>query len=120
MARTTETTKSVSVTDKSVVLPPAVQRLVKNLRDARDLDKKAKELSQSARQQILDFIGEVAESVVATDARGKRLVSVKVIPSAEKIDFERMEQENPELFALVQTYKVPRGANSPTIRVDVL
>jgi hypothetical protein len=93
---------------------------VKNLRDARDLEKKSKELAKSARESILGSLGEVTENLIVTDAKGKRLVSVKVIPSSEKIDFERLAQENPEVFAIVQTYKVARGAGEPTIRVDVL
>lgn len=120
MAKATTATKSVSVTQKSVILAPAIQRFVKNLRDARDLEKKSKELAKSARESILGAIGEVTEPLIATDAKGKRLVSVKLIPSAERIDFDRLEQEQPEVFAIVQTYKVARGAGEPTIRVDVL
>lgn len=112
---------TISTSDvTSVVLKPALQKQVKALRDGRDLGKQAKEMSDTARKNLLDALGTITSDLVGTDAKGKRLIAVKVIPSSEKIDFERMAKENPELFELVQTYKVAKGAGEPTLRVDVL
>ena len=113
------TTISTS-TPQVVVLKPALQKQVKNLRDGRDLGKQAKEMSDNARKNLFDALGKITADLVGTDAKGKRLIAVKVIPSSEKIDFERMAVENPELYELVQTYKVAKGAGEPTLRVDVL
>ena len=114
------TTTISTSTPQVVVLKPALQKQVKNLRDGRDLGKQAKEMSENARQALLDALGSITSDLVGTDAKGKRLIAVKVIPSSEKIDFERMAVENPELYELVQTYKVAKGAGQPTLRVDVL
>jgi hypothetical protein len=112
---------TISTSDvTSVVLKPVLQKQVKALRDSRDLGKQAKEMSDTARKNLLDALGTITTDLVGTDAKGKRLIVVKVIPSSEKIDFERMAKENPELFELVQTYKVAKGAGTPTLRVDVL
>jgi hypothetical protein len=112
---------TISTSDvTSVVLKPVLQKQVKALRDSRDLGKQAKEMSDTARKNLLDALGIITTDLVGTDAKGKRLIVVKVIPSSEKIDFERMAKENPELFELVQNYKVAKGAGSPTLRVDVL
>jgi hypothetical protein len=114
------TTTISTTTSNVVVLKPALQKQVKNLRDGRDLGKQAKEMSDTARKMLLDALGQITSELIGTDAKGKRLIAVKVIPSSEKIDFERMEIENPELYELVQTYKVAKGAGQPTLRVDVL
>jgi hypothetical protein len=112
---------TISTSDvTSVVLKPVLQKQVKALRDGRDLGKQAKEMSDTARKNLLDALGTITADLVGTDAKGKRLIVVKVIPSSEKIDFERMAVENPELYELVQTYKVAKGAGTPTLRVDVL
>jgi hypothetical protein len=114
-------TTSISTTDvSSVVLKPVLQKQVKALRDGRDLGKQAKEMSDTARKNLLDALGTITTDLVGTDAKGKRLIAVKVIPSSEKIDFERLAIENPELWELVQTYKVAKGAGQPTLRVDIL
>lgn len=114
-------TTTISTTDvSSVVLKPALQKQVKALRDGRDLGKQAKEMSDTARKNLLDALGTITTDLVGTDAKGKRLIAVKVIPSSEKIDFERLAIENPELWELVQTYKIAKGAGQPTLRVDIL
>jgi hypothetical protein len=77
-------------------------------------------MSDTARKNLLDALGTITTDLVGTDAKGKRLIAVKVIPSSEKIDFERLAIENPELWELVQTYKVAKGAGQPTLRVDIL
>jgi hypothetical protein len=115
-----KSTTTLSTTTSSVVLKPALQKQVKALREGRDLGKQAKAMSDTARKNLLDALGTITTELVGTDAKGKRLIVVKVIPSSEKIDFERMEIENPELWELVQTYKVAKGAGEPTLRVDVL
>lgn len=102
------TTTISTSTPQVVVLKPALQKQVSNLRNGRDLGKQAKEMSDNARKTLLDALGEIASDLVGTDAKGKRLIAVKVIPSSEKIDFERMAIENPELYELVQTYKVAK------------
>lgn len=114
------TTTISTSTPQVVVLKPALQKQVKELRAGRDLGKQAKEMSDNARKNLLDALGQIEADLVGTDAKGKRLIVVKVIPSSEKIDFERMKVENPELYELVQRYKVAKGAGEPTLRVDVL
>ena len=113
-------TTTLTTTTNAVVLKPALQKQVKELRAGRELGKQAKEMSDNARQILLEALGQIDADLVGTDAKGKRLIAVKVIPSSEKIDFERMAKENPELYELVQTYKVAKGAGQPTLRVDVL
>lgn len=118
---TKATTTTISVSEpKVVILTPATQKQVKNLREGRDLGKQAKEMSDKARQTILETLGQISSDLVGTDAKGKRIIAIKVIPSSERIDFEQMKLENPELYELVQRYKVARGAGEPTLRVDVL
>jgi len=119
-AKATTKTETISATETLVVLSPATQRHAKTLRSARDLAKQAKETGDTARQAILDAIGSITSNLVGTDAKGKRLVSIKVIPSPEKFDLARLEKENPELYALLLPYKVAKGAGEPTLRVDVL
>ena len=119
-ATSTSTTTISASTPQVVVLKPALQKQVKTLREGRDLGKQAKQISDNARQALLDALGSITSDLVGTDAKGKRLIAVKVIPSSEKLDFERMKLENPELYELVQRYKVAKGAGEPTIRVDVL
>jgi hypothetical protein len=119
--KATKATTTISVSEpKVVILTPATQKQVKNLREGRDLGKQAKEMSDKARQTILETLGQISSDLVGTDAKGKRLIAIKVIPSSERIDFEQMKLENPELYELVQRYKVARGAGEPTLRVDVL
>jgi hypothetical protein len=123
MATTTKKstkTETISATETLIVLSPATQRHAKSLRSNRDLAKQAKEMSDQARQAILDAIGSITSNLIGTDAKGKRLLSIKLIPSSERLDLARLEQENPELYALLEPYKVAKGAGEPTIRVDVL
>jgi hypothetical protein len=116
----TKETKSVSTTDTLVVLSPTLQRHAKAIRAGRDLGKQAKEMSDTARSSLLTALGTITSNLIGTDAKGKRLISIKVIPSPEKIDLARVEQENPELYALLMPYKVAKGAGEPTLRVDVV
>jgi transposase len=78
---------TLTTTTNSVVLKPALQKQVKELRAGRELGKQAKEMSDNARQVLLQALGQIDADLVGTDAKGKRLIAVKVIPSSEKIDF---------------------------------
>jgi hypothetical protein len=108
----------------SVVITPAVQRLVKVLRSKRDEEKLAKELASEARDSILEAFGEVVTNTYGTDAKGKRLVSIKLLDSSERIEWSRLAEEDPELYqsvkALLAPYTVGKGEGKPTVRVDVL
>jgi len=116
-----QSTTSISTsTPQVVVLKPAIQKQVANLRNGRDLGKQAKEMSDQARQAILDAVGSITSDLVATDAKGKRLLSIKLIPSPAKLDLDKLERENPELYSLLEPYRVAKGAGEPTLRVDVL
>lgn len=121
--KTKATTKATS-TPAEVVIAPAVQRQVKALRTSRDAEKLAKESASVARQALLDFFGEVTQNTIGTDAKGKRLVSVKVIPSSEKIDWTEMQKQNPELYdsvrEMISEFIIAKGEGEPTIRVDVI
>jgi hypothetical protein len=104
-----------------VRLTPAVQRQVSILRENRNLAKQAKELGDTARDFVLDFLGSITANLVGTDAKGKRLISVKVIPSSAKFDWEAFAKDQPELHdTLVKQYTLPKGAGEPTIRVDLI
>ena len=120
--KTKATTKATS-TPAEVVIAPAVQRQVKALRTSRDAEKLAKESASVARQALLDFFGEVTQNTIGTDASGKRLVSVKLVPSTERIDWIAMEKQDPELYEsvrkLIGEYLIPKGATN-TLRVDVI
>lgn len=123
--KTTKATKAVKVaTPSEVVISPAVQRQVKNLRTNRDNEKIAKAGATEARKAILDFFGEVTSNTIGTDAKGKRLVSVKVIPSTESINWTELQEQDPELYqsvrAMLKDYITPKGKGNPTIRVDVI
>lgn len=121
--KTKATTKATS-TPAEVVIAPAVQRQVKALRRSRDSEKLAKESASVARKALLDFFGEVTQNIVGTDASGKRLVSVKVIPSTEKIDWTEMQKQDPELYnsvrEMISEFIIAKGEGEPTIRVDVI
>lgn len=121
--KTKATTKATS-TPAEVVIAPALQRQVKALRTSRDSEKLAKESASVARQALLDFFGEVTQNTIGTDAKGKRLVSVKVIPSSEKIDWTEMQKQNPELYnsvrKMISEFIIAKGEGEPTIRVDVI
>lgn len=122
--KSNKSTKVLSISEATKVLTPAVQRQLKSLRTSRDLEKEAKSQAETARKAILDFFGELTTDIVGTDAKGKRLVSVKVIKSSEKIEWELLEQTNPELYTSIRSmladYIIPKGEGKPTIRVDVL
>lgn len=120
----TSTTSTTTSTKEAVVLAPAVQRLVKILRSKRDEEKLAKELASEAREGILSAFGEVSVSTYGTDAKGKRLVAVKVLDSSERIEWDRLAEQDPELHqtirGLLKPYTKAKGEGKPTLRVDVL
>jgi hypothetical protein len=115
--------KTQSVTE-SITLTPATQRQLKVLRASRDTEKLAKEQASEAREAILSVFGEIMANTYGTDAKGKRLVAIKLIDSSERIEWDRLAEQNPELFAtirgLLADYIVPKGQGKPTVRVDVL
>lgn len=120
--KTASTTAIVSTTNDNLVrLTPAVQRQVSILREHRNIAKQAKELGDTARDLILSALGSITSNLIGTDAKGKRLISVKVIPSSAKFDWETFAKEQPELHdTLVKQYTLPKGAGEPTIRVDII
>lgn len=140
MAKATTTTpKSVKATKvattskpEKVTLSAVAQRKVKALRASRDAEKLAKDEASLARDFIIEFVKEelqekgfdLTDDIVGTDKQGKRLVSVKVMPSAEKIDWGKLQKDDPEAYnsvrALLSNYITPKGAGKPTIRVDVI
>jgi hypothetical protein len=117
-------TKTISttttITTNLVVLPPVIQKRVNALREGRNLAKQGKEISELAREQILDFLKNPTTEIVGTDAKGKRLISIKMVDSPERMDWKLLEKENPELYKLVIAYKIPKGAGDPTPRIDIL
>jgi hypothetical protein len=117
-------TKTISttatITTNLVVLPPVIQKRVNALREGRNLSKQGKEISELARDQILDFLKNPTTDLIGTDAKGKRLVSIKMVDSPERMDWKLLEEENPELYKLVIAYKIPKGAGDPTPRIDIL
>jgi hypothetical protein len=107
--------------DNNVVLTPAIQKQVKALRESRNIIKQSKAIETTARKAILDFVGDTEINLTGTDARGTRLISVKVIPSSESFDWERLQKTQPELYTLLkEEYTIPRGAGEPTLRVDII
>lgn len=123
MANTKEVAKATitsTTQDNLVVLTPAIQRQVKLLREARNIAKQAKLTGDTARDEILNFVGETSVSLIGTDAKGKRLISVKVIQSPESFDWKSLKENDPELHALVQKYKIAKGAGDPTLRLDII
>lgn len=116
--------QSATTTTPSVVIPPATQRFIGKLRTSRDSEKLAKAEASLAREALLTFFGDVTQNIIGTDAKGKRLVSVKVIPSSEKIDWAELEKQDPELHqtirGLLAKFIIPKGEGDPTIRVDVI
>lgn len=117
-SKTTSTTATITTT--LVVLPPVIQKRVNALREGRNLSKQGKETSDLARNQILEFLDNPTTDLIGTDAKGKRLVSIKMVDSPERMDWTRLEQENPELYNLVVAYKIPKGAGDSTPRIDIL
>jgi hypothetical protein len=117
-------TKTISttatITTNLVVLTPVIQKRVNALREGRNLSKQGKEMSESARTEILNFLQNPTTDLIGTDAKGKRLVSIKMVDSPERMDWERLERENPELYNLVIAYKVPKGAGESSPRIDIL
>jgi hypothetical protein len=122
--RTSGRSTTTTTTAPSVVIPPATQRFIGKLRTSRDTEKQAKAEASLAREALLTFFGEVTQNIIGTDAKGKRLVSVKVIPSSERIDWTELEKQDPELYqtirGLLAKFIVPKGEGEPTIRVDVI
>jgi hypothetical protein len=123
------TTKKVAslvapVKDATIQLTPATQKQIRNLRTARDAEKLAKENIEFARDAILTAFAGITQNTIGVDAKGKRLVSVKLIDSSEKIDWKSLETKDPEVYStirgLLAPYITPKGAGEPTIRVDVI
>lgn len=116
------TTSITSTTESNlVVLTPAIQKQVKALREARNVAKQAKALGETARDAILEFVGETTTELVGVDARGKRLINIKLVQSSESFDWARLELQQPELFAMLKKeYTIPRGAGKATPRVDTI
>jgi hypothetical protein len=77
-------------------------------------------MSDSARTEILNFLQNPTTDLIGTDDKGKRLVSIKMVDSPERMDWERLERENPELYNLVIAYKIPKGAGESSPRIDTL
>jgi NADPH:quinone reductase-like Zn-dependent oxidoreductase len=122
-AQVAKATTSITSTteDNLVVLTPAIQKQVKALREARNVAKQAKALGDTARDVILEFVGETTTNLVGVDAKGKRLISLKLIPSSESFDWARLQLQQPELFEMLKKeYTIPRGAGAPTPRVDTI
>lgn len=107
--------------DNNVVLPRKIQTQVKVLREARNIIKQSKGLEKSSRDEILNFVGDITASIIGTDARGTRLISVKVIESSEAFDWDSFLKNDPELHAvLTKKYKIAKGSGTPTLRVDII
>lgn len=128
VAESTTAKKVASTTtpkgEKVVVVAPALQRHIKAIRENRDLEKVAKSGVSVARATLLDNLGEITQNTIGTDAKGKRLVSIKLIPSPEKIEWETLAENDPELYQNVRKmlgdYITPKGQGKPQIRVDVI
>ena len=104
-----------------VRLTPAVQRQVSILRENRNIATQAKKSGDTARDVILDFIGSITANLIGTDAKGKRLISVKLVQSSAKFDWDAFAKEQPELHdTLVKQYTLPKGSGEPTLRVDLI
>lgn len=110
--------------DATVVLTPAVQKQVRNLRTFRDAEKQNKENADLARKAVLKVFEGITANTIGIDAKGKRLVSVKLVDSTERIDWKLLEKQDPELYTtirgLLAPYITPKGAGDPTIRVDCI
>jgi len=110
--------------DATIQLTPAIQKQVRNLRTSRDAEKLAKESADLARVAILQVFEGITQNTIGVDAKGKRLVSIKLIDSPEKIDWKELEKRDPELYTtirgLLAPYITPKGAGDPTIRVDCI
>ena len=110
--------------DATIQLTPATQRAVRHLRINRDAEKLAKEQAEQQRDIILKAFAGITSNTIGVDAKGKRLVSVKLIDSSERIDWKLLEKSDPELYTtirgLLAPYITPKGAGDPTIRVDVI
>lgn len=127
-AKAVKTAKAVTPAQTTFELTPKAQKAVMELRTNRDNKKVAEEAIANARDFILEYaegeVGRITANLTGTDKKGKRLVSIKVIPSTEKIDWKAMETGNPELYAsvraLIADYIIPQGADKPTLRVDVI
>jgi hypothetical protein len=122
MATTQKTTIASTTNDNLVVLPPKVQRLLTALREGRNLASQAKEMSDTSRDAILAFLGSVTADLIGVDAKGKRLLSVKLVKSSRKFDLDALEKEQPEMYAsLVKMgYIVETGQGEPTPRLNLL
>lgn len=122
VASTTSTTTPKG--EKVLVIAPALQRHIKAIRENRDLEKIAKSAVSVARETLLTALGEITQNTIGTDAKGKRLVSIKLIPSSEKIEWETLAENDPELYQNVRKmladYITPKGQGKPQIRVDVI
>lgn len=116
------TTSITSTTkDNLVVLPRKIQTEVNVLREARNIAKQSKELGDTARDTILEFVGNITENLVGTDAKGKRLISVKVVQSSASFDWDALKLEMPEIYDIIKPrYTIERGAGESTLRVDIL
>lgn len=115
-----QTTITSTTQDNLVVLPPKIQTQVKVLREARNIAKQAKATGDISRDTILEFVGNITKNLVGTDAKGKRLISVKVIESPASFDWKSLEENDPELYKLVSKYQIPKGSGTPTLRVDII
>jgi hypothetical protein len=126
MANTTKVAKATtSITsttkDNLLVLPRKIQTEVNTLREARNIAKQSKELGDTARDVILDFVGKTATTLIGTDAKGKRLISVKVVQSSASFDWEALKLEMPEIYDIIKPrYTIERGAGESTLRIDIL
>jgi hypothetical protein len=123
--KTLASTTSTTTNAQSVItLSPAIQRQVKTLRSKRDEEKLAKETAGEAREAILAVFGEITANAFGVDARGRKLVAIKVIDSPERIEWDKLSEQDPELYAsvrqLLKPYTKAKGESKPTIRVDVL
>lgn len=110
--------------ESTIRLTPATQGHIRSLRKFRDAEKLAKDTADAYRVAILEVFAGITSNTFGVDARGKRLVSVKLIESSERIDWKLLEKHNPELYLTVRSmldpYIIPKGAGDPTIRVDCL
>ena len=115
-----EAKKTVSTKEETlVVLSPKIQKSVKALREAHDLEKQVAEMISVARSTILDFVPEGID-VIGTDAKGKRLVKIQIVyPKSVKVDTKGLTdylgQNHPEILDM---FVLP--PNDPSQRVYTL
>jgi cellobiose-specific phosphotransferase system component IIA len=125
MVNATKATKSAgksAVSNKEetlVVLSPKIQKSVKALREAHDLEKQVDEMISVARSAILEAVPEGTD-VIGTDAKGKRLVKVQIIyPKSVKVDTKALTdflgRNHPEILEM---FVLP--PNDPSQRVYTL